>query len=296
MLTVGVVAALLLMTAEGASAFSFTTTDFKLKGDAGSRVKVQVLDAGRTKRITVGVRNGRSRADYSAEVGKAGPTRYAAKLKPLGNLRLHFDASGDKDAKTGFIPACGTSEDAMITKQKGVLKGTLNMPGEKGYLGISKKRVKAVVKTYDCPKDTNRVRPREGVSRGGAPIKFLTCGPKGSVINEFHVTVPSRGAQRPQYFVEMFDRLGGSLEVYKSVRYRGAPQGFDYTDDLKSLVIKPGGPFSGKATFTGKQGDSDFRSGPVEGDLAVDFLGTSDVELAPSRADLARTNSDGFCT
>jgi hypothetical protein len=280
--------------AERASAdFGFISSDIKLRQKQGPDVKLGTSSSEGRGIAIINAKASGADAEYSTRLDAATARHFAADFKQVGEFNLRFKTR--KRTEPSASRFCGGPGKAV--RRTGVFKGRLRLRGEGGYIGISKHRAAGKVLKVRCftsDRAQDAADSRREARRGSRPpVKLLTCGPKRSVIDELLIT-KSGASSRPRFFAEMHDRIHGSVHTSKSVQVVGGTDRFTYTADLSEATIKAPRRFDGSATYTGT-GSHNATSGPLSGDLAVDFLGTSNVALTPSRADLRRTNSDGAC-
>lgn len=297
-LTVGAAACL----ASSASAESFISSDLKtVKTDDGLRVKVGGFSFGRQiRRFDVLVTGDRTDAVYEGKSQAASKKRFVAKHESLGTIRLSFSPRSSETKIVRRVNGYCGDTDVELRRRAGVFRGKLELHGENDYLDIDETKVpgkQTIAKCVGGARVQRAAAAHSQPERRGSNKKIIliNCGPQQSVIDEFIVTLPPGNNSKPQFYADMIENLGDGLRAFKNVKLRAPVSTFTYANDLTSATLTPPAPFAGTGSFTGT-GPNNFKTGPLTGDLTVSFLGTPDVAMTPANTDLARTNSDAFCT
>ena len=158
------------------------------------------------------------------------------------------------------------------TIRRGVLRGRLRFRGERRYVDVDRKRMRARLVIYTTTGDCRRA-PAE------KPISLLTCSQSGADLSA------ARLKHRSLFSGYGPDRVRRGLHVSDAVFVRAGASDFDAARDLGSAELTPPFPFTGSARYRDEQ---------LTGDLAMKTLSGVERPMAPAKAKIKYGTSIGI--
>lgn len=208
---------------------------------------------------------------YFAQKGvQVTETTVTADLGDLGSIDLHYVPSGKPRVERS---AC---DPRPIEVDSGFYEGRFDFEGEEGYTQAHRSRVRGEVRLQLSLLCGGAVNEGIGGHAPGARLHWR----RGKV--EFEVTKNS--PSRPARFRAAIQEKHAGLAIAREVGVTAGAGAFGFDVPAQTATLKPPAPFSGSARFL--RGDE--SKGHLEGSLAVDFPGRSNVPLSGGRGSLQR--------
>jgi hypothetical protein len=245
--------------------------DFELKGSSGYTIHVSVNPR---RHLNLRVSKEDFSAEYTTRDELAATDRVKAKLRGFGAISVRFDPRGSVRHPT--LPGC---EKQRPTLQPGVVRGTIQFAGERGYTEVKAHEAKASIedpKSWTCRYGVRfepRPRQRDWVSKfttSGDGVSFLARKYRLNVIEGGEVIYLAEAG-------EIFQRTSSRppLTIYRTVSVP-APASTFRDAHPEHLSLSPPLPFSGTGTLA-RTPESVFT---WRGDLSVQFPGIDPIPLA----------------
>jgi hypothetical protein len=278
------------------------TTAIRLRGSHGYRIELSLIDHRRllVTAIRGSARGGEQSVFYYGSVPRrSNGTEFVASLGKLGRVDVRFHP----ESRT-VLPTEGECVGEGTTFLRGRFVGTIVFRGERGYTKVDARRARGDVSREgaqvcgDAARLPGTSGPWGARDRRSAPGRQLYLDAHNRsrrvVFEAGRIDGYGRGSEA--YFNATTRRRTGGLHVISTASlYPQDAREFHLPDPshpLAAAVLRPGGPFSGTATFTR---ESPTR-GSWEGDLAVELPGLGEVPLTGPQVSPAAFCSGATCT
>ncbi|HEX7279514.1 MAG TPA: hypothetical protein VF255_07815 [Solirubrobacterales bacterium] len=247
-------------------------TKVRLQGSNGYRVNVS---AGHHGGVTVTVRKGGLKSEYSVRGAETGRYGADARLGGLGRVRFRFVPSG-RERRVAPPPWCEGPHGRLI---EGVVQGRIRFTGEDGYTRLAVRRAEAEIEAW--PKMRCRyLEGEEGGSKEWSATFHASDGAGPSIrfaMGRYARHLRSRSKQVAFQADAAFFRH--PVRIFHSVTVAADASTFSLLGPKtapENFKVAPPPPFSGTATFQ-RTPESIFS---WEGDLSIQFPGTAPIALA----------------
>jgi hypothetical protein len=195
-------------------------------------------------------------------------TEIEADLGPIGRISVAFKPEGKPERTPS---GCGDGDSGEV--QPGSWVGTVDLTGEEGFTHAEETHLKSIVSPFIDIVCGSVIRIAEPTGKGipGARLVARSATKKRSLFLQVNQNRPD-GPVRVEASVE--ERHHG-LVVSRQVVHRYPGSAFDFDPELRSAVLDPPAPFSGRATFSGNAKPRNQWTG----DLFLDFPGHANVPM-----------------
>lgn len=245
----GVILAISLLTAAGASAKSESNASLQVKGSKGYSIFVFGSSSSGDVSLSASGKNGSS-ASYTAK-GKTTSKSIRVKFKGLGKVNVRFNPKGKAET---IKPPKGCTGPSTVS-QAGKWIGTIRFKGENGYTRVSKKAAKGSVSKKKGKGELECKDPGGGNSKPKQCLSLSTSIRGGSF---FAQKIKGKG---PTFSAFTSDQKNG-VRISRSAFVEGGKLSGDA--DAQTASLAPPSPFSG----TGSVSD-----GKLSGNLKVKLPG-----------------------
>jgi hypothetical protein len=257
---------------------------FTLKSSNGFTIKLVALQGvlgSSTAFAIVVVSNRTSAVSYSTEA-TAREGSIEVDLGDLGHIAASFHATGGTKAEKSV---CDKRHAFQV--ENGYYEGTIDFHGEGGYTEVEASRAGGdarMLLDIVCAAESE-----SGTGPGLPGAELRVRGPRKSSLPS--MTAVENDPRAPVQLEASAGEQRGEISIVRTIRVKAPRTAFDYDGKLRTAVLEPPAPFSGRARFR--------RMGPHKsrwrGNLTVDLPGRSDVRLTGGklRASLFRARFKG---
>jgi hypothetical protein len=251
---------------------AFIPPGFTLKSSNGFTIKLVALRGvlGSSVAFAIVVVSDRTSAvSYSTEA-TATEDSIEVDLGDLGHIAVSFHATGGTTAESS---ACDKRHTFHV--ENGYYEGTIDFNGEEGYTEVEASRAEG-----DAHMLLDLVCAAESESGSGPGLPGAELRVRGSRKSSLpSLTVVENDPRAPVQLEANASEQRGEISIERTIRMKAPRTAFDYDSRLRTAVLGPPAPFSGKARFR--------RMGPHKsrwsGNLTVELPGRSDVRLTGGR-------------
>ncbi|HEU5063190.1 MAG TPA: hypothetical protein VFT79_08580 [Solirubrobacterales bacterium] len=195
-------------------------------------------------------------------------TRIDAELGTLGRIDVEFEPSGSRETVRSQC-----DPDAKLTYDKGSYVGTVELRGEEGYTEATATRVAFWPRFYvDFGCMSVGYGEFFGPHLPGARLLARKRTEGGSLALQVNQNRPHARVS----LIASIEERRGPIQIDRQVEAVDSGISFFFHPNLRSAVLRPEDPFSGRAVF---RRDAK-KANRWTGTLSVDFPGRSDVPLA----------------
>ena len=268
----------------GSEGGAFVPPGFRLKSSNGFTIKLIALQGvmgSSTALAIVEVSDGPSSVSY-ATAATASEGSIDVDLGDLGHLAVSFHATGGTTTERS---ACDKRHALHV--ENGYYEGTIDFHGEDGYTEVEASRAEGdarMLLDILCGAESE-----SGTGPGLPGAELRVRGPRKSSLPS--MIAVENDPRAPVQLEAIAGEQRGEISIERTIRMKAPRTAFDYDGKLRTAVLEPSAPFTGRARFR--------RMGPHKnrwsGNLSVDLPGRSDVRLTGGklRASLFRARFKG---
>jgi hypothetical protein len=246
---------------------------FRLKSSNGYTIRLGVMQASSsddpTTFVTILVSSRTGVVSYRAPA-KATEGAFDVDLGDVGNIEVSFHATGGTETES---PVCNKQQ--IFSVASGYYEGVINFRGEEGYT-----EVKASQAVGDASILLNTVCPTEseGGTGPGLPGAGLRVRRSHAASNPSLTVIENNPQALVQLEANVRERRN-VIAIERTIRMKASRTVFDYDPELRTAVLRPLDPFSGRARFLRFTRHRNRWSG----NLTVDLPGRANVHLTGKR-------------
>jgi hypothetical protein len=251
---------------------AFIPPGFRLKSSNGFTIKLVALQGilGSTTAFAIVVVSDRTSAVSHSTPATATEGSIEVDLGDLGHIAVSFHATGGTTAERSM---CDKRHTFHV--ENGYYEGTIDFHGEEGYTEVEASRAEG-----DARMLLDIVCGAESESGTGPELPGAELRVRGSRKSSLpSMTVVENNPQAPVQLEANASERHGEISIERTIRTKAPRTAFDYDRKLRTAVLEPPAPFSGKARFR--------RMGPHKslwrGNLTVDLPGRSHARLVGER-------------
>lgn len=269
--------------------FSLRSTEIRFrKGPTGEfhlvvpgGYKVYVSAGGNS--VSLGVDNGQAFSSYSTR-GVVSPHRIKAHFADLGDISVHFKASGRVSRRTFSFPGCRTA--TRFTYRRGAFSGEIRFAGENGYLGLDAHHARGAFVSQETVKchhvrghrhHRHRTRHHHRPELKTPVLWATSKSPQTGATRSFSIESASMPRGEDVAFVFLDERVA-SVDIARMAFGLFPSSSFVFDNALSSAQVTLLTPFSGTGSFVRNPDGSSTWTGS----LSVSFPGADSVSLAGS--------------
>lgn len=265
----------------GQVAFASSTTDqegafippgFTLKSSNGFTIKLVALRGvgGSSAAFAVVVVSDRKSVVSYSTPATATEGSIEVDLGSLGQVAVLFHATGGTTVESS---ACDKHHTFHV--ENGYYEGTIDFHGEEGYTEVESSRAEGdarMLLDIVCGAESES---GTGPGLPGAELRVRT--PHRSSLPS--LTVVENNPRAAVQLEANGSEQRGEIAIERTIRMKAPRTAFDYDGKLRTAILRPPAPFSGKARFR-RRG---LHKNRWSGNLTVDLPGRSDVRLTGGR-------------
>lgn len=251
---------------------AFVPPGFRLKSSNGFTIKFIALlgSAPNSSAVAIVVVSDRTGAVTYFAPATATEDSIEVDLGDLGHIAVSFHATG---GTTGEKSTCDKRHALAV--RNGYYEGTIDFHGEEGYTEVEASRAEGdarMLLDLVCAAESE-----SGAGPGLPGAELRVRGPRKNPLPS--LTVVENDPRAPvQLEVDAGEQREG-ISIERTIRMKAPRTAFDYDRKLRTAVLTPPAPFTGKACFR--------RVGPRKtrwsGNLTVNLPGCSGVRLTGGR-------------